>query len=143
MNKRLKLHYFIMVVPAVALLLTIGLAKEWNLINIGRFTVPSFVHSLVFILAAATAIAGPIFIRTWFAHSRSAEHNVSTAEFLFFQRQLLSTSQVTPYLAVVALFCDFPRFYATAIFLMTLYAVYYFFPSQKRIDFDRKIFRVK
>jgi len=143
MHKQLKTHYYFAVVPAVGLFLAIGLAKTAHLIHTGQFAVPSFVHSMVFVLSAATAIAGPLFVRTMFAHFKRLEHQVSEHDFLAFQRRLLWVSQVTPYLAVTAFLCDFPKFYATAIVLMALYAVYYYFPSQRRIDFDRKIFRVR
>jgi len=70
------------------------------------------------------------------------QKQVPAKEFLSFQRKILWISQITPYFAFAAVLCDFPRFFAVAIVLMALYAVYYYFPSQKRIDFDRKIFRV-
>jgi hypothetical protein len=48
---------------------------------------------------------------------------------------------VTPYLAAIAYFLQLPRFYLAATLLMALYAIYYYYPSLKRITFDEKIFR--
>jgi hypothetical protein len=48
---------------------------------------------------------------------------------------------VTPYLALLAYFLQLSRFYLAATLLVTLYAVYYTYPSHKRIAFDEKIFR--
>jgi hypothetical protein len=96
----------------------------------------------VFVAAVMTAIAGPIFLRTLFAHSVRARHHVDAADFLKFQRRILQVSQITVYLAVAAVWFNFPRFYAAAIVLMGLYAMYYYYPSRQRIDFDKKIFRV-
>jgi len=44
---------------------------------------------------------------------------------------------------LVAYLLEFPRFYLAGTVLMALYAVYYYYPSKKRIQFERKIFRVK
>ena len=132
-----------MILPAVGLFLVFGLARELNLIQPGQFVIPSVLHAIVFVLSAVTAIAGPLFLRTLFAHAMREKTRVSAEKFLSFQKKILWISQITPYFAFTAVFFDFPRFYAGAIVLMALYAVYYYFPSEKRISFDRKIFRVK
>ncbi len=109
----------------------------------GQFALPSFCHAMVFVLAACTGIAGPIFIRTLFAHAHRHETQVEEVRFMAFQKRLLWVSQTTLYLAFVAVFFSFPRFYAGAVVLIALYSLYYYFPSSYRIDFDRKVFRVK
>lgn len=104
---------------------------------------PSILHSILFVLSAITAIAGPLFFRTLFAHSVREQKQIQVKEFLTFQKKILWISLITPYFAFITVLCDFPRFFAAAIVLMALYAIYYYFPSQKRINFDRKIFRIK
>ncbi len=131
-----------MVLPALGLLLILGTVKSLNLVTPGCFSLPAVLPAAVFVVSAITAIAGPLFLRTLFAHSVRKQQMVPAADFLTFQRRLLWISQITPYLTFVAVFCDFPRFYAAAIVLMGLYALYYYYPSQKRIGFDKKIFRV-
>lgn len=143
MQSILKRQYIIILLPAVVLFLAFGLARQLNFITSGQFVISSVLHSIVFILSVITAIAGPLFFRTLFAHSMRKQRQVPAKEFLSFQKKILWISMITPYLAFTAVLCDFPRFFAVAIVLMALYAVYYYFPSQKRIDFDRKIFRVK
>lgn len=143
MHTILKKQYLMMLLPAVGLFLMFGLLRKVNIITAGQFATSPVFHSIVFVLSAVTALAGPLFLRTLFVHARHRQHQVSIDEFLPFQRNILWISQITPYFAFAAVFCDFPRFYAAAIVLMALYAAYYYFPSQKRIDFDRKIFRVK
>lgn len=142
MYKKLRTQYVITVLPALALLLILGTAKSLNLVNSDCFSLPAMLPAAVFVVSAITAIACPLFLRTVFAHSVRNQKTVQAVEFLSFQRRLLWISQITPYLAFMAVFCDFPRFYAVAIVLMGLYALYYYYPSQRRIDFDKKIFRV-
>jgi hypothetical protein len=142
MHKTLQKHYMVLVLPGLGLFLVLGLAAALNLIPPGRLTPPSGIQISVFVAAAVTAIAGPLFLRTLFAHSVRDRCQVDTGRFLMFQRRLLRMSQTTVYLAFAAVLCEFPRFYSAAIVLMGLYAMYYHYPSQQRIDFDKKIFRV-
>ncbi len=143
MRTILKRQYFIMLIPALGLFFIFRFARELNFIKPGQFIVSSVLHSIIFILSAVTAIAGPLFLRTIFAHSMRDEQQVLKKKFLSFQKKILLISLITPYLAFISIVCDFPKFYTSAIALMALYAGYYYFPSQKRIDFDKKIFRVK
>ncbi len=132
-----------MTVPAVALFAAAGLARQFDLVHPGQFAVPHALHGLSFVLSAAAALAAPVFIRTLFAHSTRGQTRVSAQRFLGFQRRILWAALSAPYFACMAYFCDFPRFYAGAILLLAMYAVYYHFPSERRISFDRKIFKVK
>ncbi len=138
----LKKQYLSLVLPAAVLFLAVGLAREMNLLRPGQFAAPPILPPVLFVLCAITAFAGPLACRTLFAHGVRARHQVSSQAFLSFQRRLLWISQMTPYLALVAVCCDFPRFHAAAMVLMALYATYYYFPSRRRIGFDRRIFRV-
>ena len=138
----LKKQYWGMLLPAAILFLALEPARQFNLITPGQFVIPGILQSVVFVLSAVTAIAGPLFCRSLFAHAMRKKKQVPAQAFLLFQRQILWISQITPYLAFIAVFCDFPKFYAAAMVLMALYAIYYYFPSQQRIEFDEKIFRV-
>lgn len=139
---KLKKQYRGMLLPVVILFTGFGLARQFNLIAPGRFAIPGGWQSVIFVLSVITAIAGPLFCRTLFAHAMGKKTRVPAPAFLSFQRQILWISQITPYLAFIAVLCDFTRFYAAAIVLMALYAIYYYFPSRQRIEFDQKIFRV-
>lgn len=129
--------------PAVVLFGILAPARAMDIFPSGRFAIPSLFHAVLFTLAAITALAGPLFLRTLFAHSVRSYQNVPPPLFLSFQRRLLRISLLTPYMAFAAVAFDFPRFYAAGIVLMALYALYYYYPSARRIAFDRKIFRVQ
>jgi hypothetical protein len=49
----------------------------------------------------------------------------------------------TPYVALIAQILQLPRFHLAGTIVMALYAVYYYYPSMRRIEFDRRVFRVK
>lgn len=142
MHKTLQKYYMTLVLPGLGLFLILGTVTSLDLVSPGWVVISSRVYVTAFVAAVITAIAGPIFLRTLFAHSVRARQQVDITGFLKFQRRLLQVSQTTVYLAVAAVWLNFPRFYAAAIVMMGLYAMYYYYPSQRRIDFDKKIFRV-
>lgn len=96
----------------------------------------------IFILAAAFAIAGPILIRAHFAHRQRDLYNVSTTALHTFEKRLIVIPLVAPYLALAAYYLQLPRFHLAGALLMGLYAVYYYYPSARRIALDKNIYRV-
>ncbi len=141
MVNRLKRLYYWMLCPASAGLFLAAGAKESGLIE--PWVLPPALQPLFFILAALTSIAAPLMLRTLFAHSLRSSSRADAQSFLKFQQRLLLTSLLTPWLAIIVMVFEFQKFYASSIVLMALYAAYYYYPSERRIAFDTKIFRVE
>jgi hypothetical protein len=143
MSKALKKIYLAYLLPSIFGFALAGWVKAHDVIEIGSGNVMTIVGPLVFILSVVLTIAFPIFYRTLFAHRCRDLIRISDRELLHFERTLINVVMITPYLAVAAIFLELPRFYTAGSILMGLYAVYYFYPSTKRIAFERRIFRVK
>ena len=143
MSKELKKTYLILLLPSILGFTLAGGAKAYDLIEIGSPNFSQIAGPIIFILCIALAIAFPIFYRTLFAHKSRDLTCVSEKELLKFERTLINVVMITPYLALIAYFFEFPRFYTASAILIGLYAVYYFYPSKTRIAFERRIFRVK
>ncbi len=143
MADELKKTYLALLVPAiVALLLACGV-RWMGLIPHYPDLPLGFVAPTVFVLAVVLAVAAPIFIRSLFAHRMRNHKAVPQPAWMQFERRLIVVSLMAPYLVAPAVLLDFPDFYFVGVVLMALYAAYYFYPSQKRIRFERRIFRVK
>ena len=121
----------------------IYLSKKFHFFHLGQPPFISIIAPVVFVLSVLCGIAAPIFLRSLFAHRMSHEKNTAESKFIKFEQNLIRMALVTPYLGLFAYLFDFKKFYFTATFLVTLYAVYYFYPSHKRIEFEKRIFRVK
>ena len=143
MINKLKKTYFILLIPAIVGFICIYLAKKFNFLHFGQPQFISILAPSVFVLSVIFGIAAPIFFRSLFAHKISNEKSTTESKLIKFEQSLIRIALVTPYLGLVAYFFEFQKFYFSATFIMTLYAVYYFYPSQKRIAFDKRIFRVK
>jgi len=104
---------------------------------------PEVIVPLVFILSVVFAVALPILFRSLFANKMRGRKYTSAGEWLKFERILLYVAMMTPYLALAAHIMRLPRFHYAGTAIMALYAVYYYYPSQRRIAFDKRIFRVR
>ena len=143
MTDELKRTYLTFLLPSILVFTLAGGAKAYDLIEIGSDNFIQIGGPLIFILCIALAIAFPIFYRALFAHKNRDVMSVSDQKFLKFERTLVNVVMITPYLALLSYLFELPRFYTASAILIGLYAVYYFYPSKKRIAFERRIFRVK
>ena len=138
----LKKHYLKLIAPSISLFLIFGASEIFHFSDFEKLTPPSFFPALFFVLASITAIAGPLFLRSLFAHFMRDEKQVPINSFIKFEKGLISISMLTPFFAFIAIVCEFEKFYSASIIMLALYAIYYYYPSKKRVDFDKKIFRI-
>jgi hypothetical protein len=143
MSEDLKRTYFILLFPSILGFLAVCCVRAYKLFRIGPIDFMEILAPSIFVLSVILAVALPIFYRTFFAHNRRHVESISEMELNKFERNLIYITLVTPYLALAALLLELPRFYTAGTILMGIYAVYYFYPSRKRIALDRRIFRVK
>ena len=139
----LRKTYFSLLVPVVVGLVLIYLAKTYKFLVLDHIAFLNIVAFLTFFLAVVFAIGLPVFIRSLFAHKMRDRTNVSRVELIKLERTLIIISMVTPYLTLIGYLLEFPRFYFAGIVLTALYAIYYFYPSEKRIQSEKRIFRVQ
>ncbi len=140
----LKKIYLTALVPVALCVGVMGIIQEGFSIPLSPLIkVPIYFSPIFFVAAVLTALVLPILLRTLFARKAAQKDKVSTVSFFRFQKQLLFSAMITPYLAVAALILELQKFYVSATLLMAFYAVYYYYPSQRRIEFDKRIFRAR
>jgi len=143
MADELRRIYIVLLIPAIVGFIFLFVAKTFHLISFGPFKFQEFLGPLLFILSVIFAIAFPILFRTLFAHKVQHQQSVSEPDLLKFERIFLYIALLTPYVTLIAYFFELPRFYCAGTVLMALYAVYYYYPSERRIKFEKRIFRVR
>ena len=143
MTHDLKRTYFTLLLPAVAGFILIFILQHFHLVNFNISQIPPVLYPIIFIASVCFAVALPIFYRTVFANKRRHQTHTAEEEWLKFERNLLYIAMATPYITLIAQILKLPRFHLGGTIIMALYAVYYFYPSKKRIDYERRIFRVK
>ena len=143
MADELRKTYFMLLMPAVVGFIVLFCIRSFHLFDLelikfhGVFAPPLFILSVIF------AIGLPIFFRSLFAHKVRDQKNVSEGDLLQFEQTFLYIALITPYVTLAAFLFEIPRFYCAGTVIMALYAVYYYYPSERRIQFERRIFRVK
>ncbi len=143
MDGMLRKTYVMSLIPAVIAFVVLTLLKASSALNPGDISYPPIVAPFIFFLSVLFALAGPIFYRTVFAHSVRDMKNTTAHELLRFERNLIRIALITPYMGLVAYMLDFPNLYFGGCILMSLYALYYFYPSQARLTFEKRIFKVR
>lgn len=143
MDHELRKSYFALLLPAFILLLLAYGAEQAGLIHTYQIQILNIIAPLVFVLSVVLAVALPVFLRSLFAHQVRNQNRVLEADWLCFERRLLRVALLSPYLSSAAFLLEFPRFYFAGTLLTALYACYYFYPSRRRIAFEKRLFRVE
>ncbi len=143
MNASLKRVYYILLAPAICGFFLVFAAEQLDILAPAGPLYPTILAPLVFTLSVLFAAALPIFWRTLFANKMRNRKHITESEWLGFERTILYLAMVSPYLALAAHLLQLPRFHYAGTVIMALYALYYYYPSKKRLAFDRRLFRVK
>lgn len=143
MIDELRKTYLRILFPAIAALLLAYPIKKIGLIPLQHNLPLTVITPFFFVLAVFFAIALPIFNRSLFVNKIRKQKSVSKKLLINFERQLIIISLIPSYMVVIAYFLSFSNFYFSCIVLVALYSAYYFYPSKKRIQFEKNLFRVQ
>ena len=94
-------------------------------------------------LAAVTAILAPLWYRLYFARRHQHSKGVAKHALLRFEKRLISMAGLTTYLLIGSFIMQLPRTPFLAVVMLLLYAMYFYYPTEKRIRHDMQIFRTK
>ena len=143
MEARLKKLYFTLLIPAIVGFVIAGLARV--ILRPKTYVADNFpqLAPLLFVLAVASGVAFPILWRTLFANKNRNRKQISEEELLKFERGTLYIALLAPYFCLAGFFLGISQFHFYGTVLASFYATYYFYPSQKRISYEKRIFRAK
>jgi hypothetical protein len=143
MYYRLKKIYLGFLAPAIVGFIAFYAMRSYGLPNYFQGQQMAFVAPAIFLMAILCTVAGPIFYRSLFAYKQRLLLSVPRSTLFKFERNLTCMTLVSVYLALASCFLQLPRFYRVATLLTAIYAVYYHYPSKRRIAFDQRLFRVR
>ena len=98
---------------------------------------------LLFALSTISSLVGPLLYRLILIRRFKLHHHVPRKNFLSFQKNTLRIALTTFYIFILALITSASDLVYIGIFLLSLYSAYFYFPSQRRIDFEMRLFRVE
>lgn len=143
MEAKLKKLYFALLIPAISGFAVTGLARL--ILKPRIYVADNFpqLAPLLFVLAVASGVAFPILWRTLFVNKNRNRKYITEAELLKFEQGTLYIVLLTPYFCLAGFFLGIAQFHFYGTVLASLYAIYYFYPSQKRITYEKRLFRAK
>jgi hypothetical protein len=142
MQNRLQKLYVVLLAPALVGFMAAAFQRGVHPSTLFPARTIALAAPLLLVLAAVFALAAPIFCRSLFAYRRRHLSEVSPAALFKLECLLMTTALLTPYVALAGYCLQLPRFHLGVTLLTALYAVYYYYPSHRRIRLDMTIFRV-
>jgi len=141
---QLRKCYIGMLAPAILGFIIASVVRRFSAPDMGAIkTLQWVIAPALFALSFAFGIAFPLLLRTLFVNKNRHEKKISEDVLFKFERNTLYIALITPYIALAGFLLEIPRFHLVGTLLACFYAVYYFYPSRKRIQYERRIFRAK
>ena len=142
MYKTLQAHYIKVFSPGVmAFAMLYGLYKSG--VEVTYALGGPVAAAILVAMAAVTSIAGPLWYRLYFARRHQRSQTVALHELLHFEKRLINLAGLTTYLLILAFVVQLPRTPFLAVAMLLLYAMYFYFPSARRIRHEKQMFRTK
>ncbi|MDT8323102.1 MAG: hypothetical protein RRA94_03240 [Bacteroidota bacterium] len=143
MRRSLRKTWLVMLTPAAAGLTLSETLRALQLFDGWRLPGHAAIQVVLFVLAVAAGVALPILYRAAFASAHRGKSDVPAGMYYRYANNSVALSMLTPYISLLSSLLAFTSFYLVGIFLVTLYAAYTQYPSQRRITSDLRIFRVR
>lgn len=143
MTRRLQRFYWSLLVPVLVAFVVLYAVRKLELVDTRPLVAANpWIGPVLLILAATTGVAAPILLRTLFVRGLREARSVAEDRLEAFERRTLAVALVAPWLALAAAFLEVPTVFFGGAVLSAFYAVYFFYPSGRRIAHERRIFRV-
>jgi len=142
-SKILKKIYFWQLISAVFLVVVAYVVTFYFHLS-DKSVAPGLTVSIVVTtLSGVMGIAIPIFYRSFFVYRLKGKKQISRDAFVNFEQALMSIALTAPYFLVISILSNMNQTANMLIAIFSLYAIYYYFPSEKKVLFEMKLFRIK
>lgn len=141
-REELKKIYLKLLYPFLILIVLIYLGQFLGIFGRVEKEFSKNISVTLLVLTALFSVALPIFYRSLFANKVKNRKSITINEFLKFEKNLIIIAMIAPYFLVFTVLLNLSGFYFGTIVIIALYAVYYYYPSEKRVEFEKKLFRI-
>jgi hypothetical protein len=141
LEKKLQKNYFLIVTPAILFIFVFYLIEK-NGVQLPFAFGGKVVSTVIIILAASTSSILPIWYKLLLIKNLRNKKQVSYEEFTSLQNKVTITAAFTIYWVFPAYMYQVPEMPMLLIAFFAIYALYYYYPSKRRIDMEKKTFRI-
>ena len=142
MQKKLLRHYLIINLPGIAAFIILYILVKFH-VNIFFPVQQGWVQVIMMIASGLFAVVLPLWYRILFVNRMKGKANTGKPRFMQFERDFLALASVSVYILVAGFILALPRIPLSVMVLFVIYALYFYFPSEKRIRSEKKMFRVE
>ena len=141
MQKKLLMHYLKINLPGIFAFIILYIMGKFNVAIF--FPVHyNWVTITMMIAEAFFAVVLPLWYRILFVNKMKGEEYTDEHRFMRFEKHFLTIASISAYILIAGYLLALPRIPLSVMVLFVLYALYFYFPSEKRIRIEQKIFRV-
>ena len=136
------MYYWQLVPAAILLIMAYALTFIFHLAD-QNLSAGKTVTIIVTVLSGVIGIALPVFYRSYFVYKIKDQKKIAEDTFLNYERTQITLALLTPYFLIIAVLMTMNQTALILITLFSIYVLYYYFPSEKKVLFEMKIFRIK
>jgi hypothetical protein len=104
---------------------------------------PRLLTVALLLLSATTALLIPLWLRIMLVRRRTGKRMITTPVYRQYQRQVMLSAWIAIYLLPLAAALQLARVPLFCVAMFALYALYYYYPSQRKIAFEHRLFGVE
>lgn len=141
MQKELLRHYLKINLPGITAFVVLYIIGKFNVViffSLHHNGIPV----TMMIAEALFAVVLPLWYRIHFVNKSKGKKHTKEHEFMQFEKHFLTIASVSVYILIVGYLLALPGTPLSIMVLFVLYALYFYFPSEKRIRSEMKIFKV-
>ena len=142
-RKALLRRYLTIIAPSTALFATWAVCRQAGVVHPLSPQYTDLIGPTVFITAIVLAVALPLLYRIRFVKAVEGSRSVDAEAFVPFQLNLMTLALVSSYAAAAGYMAGVSNFHFSGAFLASLYGAYYYFPSERRVAQEMRLFRVR
>ncbi|MEA2065824.1 MAG: hypothetical protein U9O65_01785 [Thermotogota bacterium] len=144
MRKKLLNLYFKLTIPAF-LIIAILFGIDKIVASIRLFNCSRIFSFILMFVALLFAFVIPFWYRLTFINKwkKLVEDKKYEEKAFLFEKNFLIMPLLTPYIMILSFIVGVDRIPMIIIILLSLYSVYYYYPSVRRINLEKRIFKVE
>ncbi len=140
--KKLQRLYYLIISPAILLVLVFFVSERLQY-QISMQEAGRVMSTAIMVFAAITSTILPVWYKIILIRKLRNKQKISTQNFVSMQFRIVITVSFSVYWIFPAYLYQLPEMPMVITAFFALYGLYYYYPSQKRIDTEKKIFKIE
>lgn len=136
--KKIRKIYYAFVIPGLITLLVLNILRKYAEYTVSIGHTSQLVSLIIIIIAALSAFIIPLIITK--VSIRAGK--INAGNYAAYQKKILFISLPSLYIAILGYILPLPGAPGIIVTMFALFALYYYFPSDRRIMNDRKKFGI-